>query len=145
MSLSEKAGKFVLAVGLVTVMASLSFTLVGLIGAGVPFSALSFLDFGLIWLGYIPLMVPVVTIAGVLALPIAAAMEKSGRPGMWGYAAAGAIAGVLASTALLWRLALTGPNIAAWGAVGLLPGIAAGLFWWQTVVRRERAERGLAA
>ena len=144
MSLSEKAGKFALAVGLVSVVASLSFVVIGLIGAGVPLRELSFGEFGMIWLGYMPLMVPVVTIAGVLALPVWAAMEKRGRPGMWAYAAAGAIAGVAASIALLWRLALAGPNVAVWGAVGLLPGVAAGLFWWQTVVRPERAERGLA-
>lgn len=145
MSLTEKAGKFVLAVGLVSVVASLSFVVIGLIGAAVPLRELSFGEFGMVWLGYMPLMVPVVTIAGVLALPVWRVMETSGRPGVWGYAAAGAIAGVAASIALLWRLALTGPNVAVWGAVGLLPGIAAGLFWWQAVVRRERAERGLAA
>jgi hypothetical protein len=99
----------------------------------------------MVWLGYMPLMVPVVTIAGVLALPISAAMAKHGRAGVWAYAAAGAIAGMVASAALLWRLALTGPNVAVWGAVGLLPGVAAGLFWWQAVVRRERMEQGLTA
>jgi len=143
LSLTEKAGKFVLAVGLVSVVASLSFVVVGLIGAGVPLRELSFSEFGLVWLGYMPPMVPVVTIAGVLALPIWRVMEKSGRPGVWAYAAAGAIAGVIASVTLLWRLTLVGPNVAAWGAVGLLPGVAAGVFWWQTVVRRERAERGV--
>jgi len=145
LSLTEKAGKFVLAVGLVSVVASLSFVVVGLIGAGVPLRELHFGEFGMVWLGYMPPMVPVVTIAGVLALPIWRVMETRGRPGVWAYAAAGAIAGMVASIALLWRLALAGPNVAAWGVVGLLPGVAAGLFWWQTVVRRERTERGLAA
>jgi hypothetical protein len=145
LSLTEKAGKFVLAVGLVSVVASLSFVVVGMVGAGVPLRALSFGEFGTIWLGYMPLMVPVVSIAGVLALPISAAMAKRPHAGVWAYAAAGAIAGAIASVALLWRLALAGPNVAAWGAVGLLPGTAAGLFWWQAVVRPERAERGITA
>jgi len=145
LSFPEKARKFVLAVGLVSVIASLSFVVTGLIGAGVPLRELSFGEFGMVWLGYMPFMVPVVTIAGVLALPISAVMEKAGKPGVWAYAAVGAIAGVLASIAVLWRLALVGSNVAAWGGVGLLPGVAAGVFWWQTVVRRERTERELAA
>ena len=145
MSFAEKASKFVLAVGLVSVIGSLSFVIVGLIGAGVPITALSFNEFALVWLGYMPLMVPVVSIAGALALPIAALMAKNPRAGLGAYATAGAVAGVVASTALLWGLALAGPNIAAWGAVGLLPGAAAGLFWWQAVIRPERAEQGIAA
>ena len=144
MSLTEKAGKFVLAVGLVSVVASLSFFLVGMIGAGEELSTLSFGDFGKLWLGYIPVMIPFISVAGLVAMPISALLVKVGLANWLAFALVGAIVGAVFTTLLFASFALSS-NIPVWASVGVLPGVTAGLFWWQTVVRPERAERGLAA
>jgi hypothetical protein len=139
LSLTEKAGKFVLAVGLVTVIASLSITLVGLVGSGFALSSLSFGEFGMVWLGYMPVLVPFVTLAGLLALPLSALMVKSGLNGLAAYAVIGALAGAAVSTLVFVILSIGSvTNVPVWAAVGLLPGLAAGLFWWETVIRRDR-------
>ena len=129
-----------LAVGLVSVVASLSFVVIGLIGSGLTLAALSFGEFGVLCLSYAPVMVPVVTIAGLAALPLSALMVKNGLTGIAAYAVVGTAAGAIASVLIFGRMAAGHPaNLPVWAAVGVLPGLTAGLFWWQTVVRRERA------
>ena len=137
MSLPEKAAKFALAVGLVSVVASLSFFMVGMIGAGEELSTLTFSDFGKLWLGYIPVTIPFISVAGLVAMPISTLLVKLGLTSWIAFVVVGAVAGAAFTTLLFASFALSS-NIPAWASVGVLPGITAGLFWWQTVVRRER-------
>jgi hypothetical protein len=87
---------------------------------------------------------PLVALGGLLfGMPIAFALKTRKVSGYSKWPAVGAIAGALFSIlimAVVGGLPPSAPHALAMGWLGIPPGLAAGLYWWAAVGRREQIE-----
>ncbi|HET7577039.1 MAG TPA: hypothetical protein VFK19_10830 [Sphingomicrobium sp.] len=99
--------------------------------------------FGVFFAGWL-VSLPIVAVGGlVVGMPIALAMNSMKVGGFIKWAVAGGIAGALYSLLVLTALDGIPPSgsdalIGAW--LGVAPGIAAALYWWGMIARREQRE-----
>jgi hypothetical protein len=140
LSVTRKLVNFVIAIALTAFVS-------GIIIALPPYYPPAFkypdVAFGVFFTGWL-FSLPFVAVGGlVVGMPIAFAMNLMKIGGSLNWAVVGGIAGALYSLILIALLGGIPPSgrdalIEAW--LGFVPGVAAALYWWGMIARREREE-----
>ena len=143
MSATHKLMKFLIAIVLTAFVCGLTFALPPLYPNTLRYPEVAL---GALFAGWF-FSLPLVALGGLLiGMPIAFALNSLEVSGYPKWAAAGAIAGALYSVLAMLVIAVIGGasptslDALAMAWPGFVPGLAAGLYWWGAVARREQVE-----